>query len=84
MWFIDELNRMLNWKKVEDDGATPAIKKQVIVLWDLVQGRPNPPRQSGLRKIWILMEESTLRLKTLYAKVTSSIKSRHLLSEFLC
>ena len=33
---------MINWKKVKADGVTPARKKDLLVLWDLVRGRPKP------------------------------------------
>ena len=33
---------MINWKLVKADGATPARKKYLLVLWDLVRGRPKP------------------------------------------
>ena len=37
-WSVAELKRMINWKKVKADGATPARKKNLIMLWDLVKG----------------------------------------------
>ena len=39
---------MINWKKVKADGATPARKKDLLVLWNLVRGRPEPtpPKRS--------------------------------------
>ena len=39
---------MVNWKKVKDDGAAPVRKKDLLVLWYLMWGRPesNPPKRS--------------------------------------
>ena len=39
---------MINWKKVKADGVTPARKKDLLVLWDLVRGRHEPtlPKRS--------------------------------------
>ena len=39
---------MINWKKVKADGAMPARKKDLLVLWDLVRGmpKPTPPKRS--------------------------------------
>ena len=37
---VADLKEMINWKKVKADGATPARKKDLLVLWDLVWGRP--------------------------------------------
>ena len=39
---------MINGKKVKADGATPARKKDLLVLWNLVRGRPEPtpPKRS--------------------------------------
>ena len=73
---------MINWKKVKADGAMPVRKKDLLVLWDLVWGNPNPPYQSSLSRIWIWMDESTLRSTVIYAKATSSIKSCQFLSDF--
>ena len=41
-WSAAELNKMINWKKLKDDGSTPARKKDLLLLWDLVRGRPEP------------------------------------------
>ena len=39
---------MINWKKFKADGTTPARKKDLLMLWDLVWGRPKPtlPKRS--------------------------------------
>ena len=47
-------------------------------------GDPNSPRQIIMRRRWICMEDSTLRSTRIYEKATSRIKSRQLLSKFLC
>ena len=39
-WSISDLNKMSNWKKVKSDGVTSVRKKDLLVLWDLVWGRP--------------------------------------------
>ena len=36
---------MINWKKVEADGNIPEITKGLLVLWELVRGRPEPTPQ---------------------------------------
>ena len=36
---------MINWKEIKTDGVTPARNKYLFVLWDLVQGRPEPNPQ---------------------------------------
>ena len=41
-WSVADLNKMINWKKFEADGATPERKKDLLVLWDLIRGRPKP------------------------------------------
>ena len=33
---------MINWDKVKADGVMPARNKDLLVLWDLVRGRPEP------------------------------------------
>ena len=47
-WSVAEPKKIINRKKVKDDGATPARKKDLLVLWDLVRGRPKltPPKRS--------------------------------------
>ena len=47
-WSVADQKKMVNRKKVKDDGATPARKKDLLVLWDLVRGRPKPtpPKRS--------------------------------------
>ena len=47
-WYVDDLKKMINWKKVKADGATPARKKYLRMLWGLVWGRPEPtlPKRS--------------------------------------
>ena len=47
-WSVSDLKKIINWKEVKDDGATPARKKYLLVSWDLVWGRPEPtlPKQS--------------------------------------
>ena len=47
-WYVSDLKKSINWKKIKADGATPARKKDLIVLWDLEQRRPEPtsPKQS--------------------------------------
>ena len=47
-WSVADLKKMVNWKKVKYDGLMPARKKDLIVLWDLEQRRPEPtsPKQS--------------------------------------
>ena len=44
-WSISDLNKMSNWKKVKSDGVTSVRKKDLLVLWDLEQGRPEPTPQ---------------------------------------
>ena len=41
-WYISDLKKIINWKKVKAYGAMPARKKDPIVLWGLVWGRPEP------------------------------------------
>ena len=41
-WSVADQKKMINWKKVKIDGATPARNKDLLVLWDLVRGRPKP------------------------------------------
>ena len=45
---VSDLRKIINWKKFKADGATPARKKDLILLWDLVRGRPKltPPKRS--------------------------------------
>ena len=38
-WYITDLKKIINWKKVNTDGATLARKKDLLVLWDLVRWR---------------------------------------------
>ena len=48
-WYVADLNKMINWKKFKADGATPARKKDMLVLWYLVQGggsNPDPSKRS--------------------------------------
>ena len=47
-WSVADLKKIINWKKVKDDGVTPEMKKDLLVLWDLVWGRPEPtpPKRS--------------------------------------
>ena len=47
-WSVADLKKMSNSKKVKADGATPARKKDLHVLWGLVRGRPEPtpPKRS--------------------------------------
>ena len=47
-WDVSNLKKMINWKKVKADGATPSRKKTLLVLWDLVRRRtkPNLPKRS--------------------------------------
>ena len=33
---------MINWKKVNTDGVTPERNKELLVLWNLVQGKIEP------------------------------------------
>ena len=81
-WSVYDLNKIINWKNVKDVDVTPVSKKDLLVLLDLVRGGVNLPRQSVPRSRWIWMEDSNLRLMTIYEKVAISIKSRQLLSEF--
>ena len=39
---------MINWKKFKADGTTPARKKDLLMLWELVWGRTEPtlPKRS--------------------------------------
>ena len=41
-WSVVDLKKIINWKKFKADGATPARKEDLIVLWELVRGRPKP------------------------------------------
>ena len=41
-WSVSDLKKLINWKKVKADSATIARKKDLLVLWDLVRGRPEP------------------------------------------
>ena len=43
-WYVADLNKMINWKEVKADGATPVRKKDLLVVWNLVCGRPEPTR----------------------------------------
>ena len=47
-WSVYDLKKMINWNKVKADSATPARKKDLLLLWDLVRGRPEPtpPKRS--------------------------------------
>ena len=81
-WSFTDLKKMIHWKKVKADGVTPVRKKGLLVLWNLVRGRPELPCQRGTRRRYICMEESTMRPTTIYVKVTRSIKQRQFLSEF--
>ena len=47
-WYVSDLKKMINWKKVKNDGVKPTKKKDLLVLWGLVQGRPgsNPSKRS--------------------------------------
>ena len=39
---VADLKKMINWKKVKADGVTPTRQKELLVFWDLLQGRPEP------------------------------------------
>ena len=41
-WYVSNLKKMINWKKVKTDGVKPTKNKDLLVLWGLVQGRPGP------------------------------------------
>ena len=47
-WYVADLKKMINWDKVKADGVMPARNKDLLVLWDLVWGRPGltPPKWS--------------------------------------
>ena len=47
-WSVADLNKMIKCKRFKSDSETLARKKDLIVLWDLVQGRPKPtlPKRS--------------------------------------
>ena len=47
-WSVSDLNKIINWEKVKADGATPARKKDMLVLSELMWGRtkPTPPKRS--------------------------------------
>ena len=41
-WFVSDMKKIINCKKVKADGATPVRQNDLLVLLDLVQGRPEP------------------------------------------
>ena len=46
--YVSDLNKIINWKKVKADGTTPLRNKDLLVLWNLMRGRPKPtpPKRS--------------------------------------